>query len=450
MKFTESIFKAYDVRGKVGTEMTPEVTEAIGRAVADYLPTEGAVAVGFDMRPDSQELAEAMRRGLTMQGRDVWDIGQVTSDMSYFTVGKFGLAGSVMITASHNPGKDNGIKIYRDEVTAVGLDSGLAEIRDAVRDDKFKPEAAAPGKVTQHDIMNDWVEHCLKFVTSPIKPYRVAVDAGNGMAGLVMPEIQKQLPLKVTELFYELDGTFPNHEANPMKPENLKDLIEAVKRDKLDFGIAFDGDGDRAAFVDDLGRPVSGSDLISIMARHYLDLYPGASIVFEVRTSRATRELITEWGGKPVRTVAGRIDIGRKVKELDAPFGGETTGHLFFKENYDVDAALVGAIVFMVALSESGKKLSDLVNEYHRYATTPEHNFHVADAKAVLAELAEKYHDGEQDRLDGLTVNYPRWWFNLRVSNTEPVVRLNIEAETQDLLDEKLDEVSKVIEGAGS
>jgi phosphomannomutase len=447
MKFEESIFKAYDVRGKVGTEVTPAVTEAIGRAIADWLPTEGPVAVGYDMRPDSQELAAAMRRGLSRQGREVWDIGQVTSDMSYFTVGKFGLAGSAMITASHNPGKDNGIKIYRDEVTAVGLDSGLAEIRDAVKADRYKPEAEAPGKVVKHDILNDWVEHCMSFVTTPVKPFKMAVDAGNGMAGLVMPAIQQRLPLQVTELFYELDGTFPNHEANPMKPGNLQDLIEAVKSKKLDFGIAFDGDGDRAAFVDDLGRPVSGSDTISIMARHYLKLYPGAPIVFEVRTSRATRELIETWGGKPVRTVAGRIDIGRKLRELDAPFGGETTGHLFFKQNYFVDAALIGAIVLMVALSESGKRFSELVDEYHKYATMPEHNFEVNDARAVLDRLSRHYEDGSQDRLDGLTVNYPDWWFNLRVSNTEPVVRLNMEADNDELLQSKLSELKKLIEG---
>ncbi|HUD11879.1 MAG TPA: phosphomannomutase/phosphoglucomutase [Candidatus Saccharimonadia bacterium] len=447
MKFTESIFKAYDIRGKVGTELKPDLAEAVGRAVADWLPKTGAVAVGFDMRPDSQELAAAVRRGITRQGRDVLDLGQVTSDMSYFAIGELGLAGSVMVTASHNPGKDNGMKIYRDEVRAVGLDSGLAEIRDAVRDDRYKQEPAQPGEVTKHDITPEWIDHCLRYVTSPLASFNVAIDTGNGMAGLILPQIQKRLSLNVTELYYDLDGTFPNHEANPMKPENLKVLIETVKRDHLDFGVAFDGDGDRAAFVDDLGRPVSGSDLIAIIARHYLKLFPGAEIVHEVRTSRATRELIKEWGGRPVRTLAGRIDIGRKLRELNAPFGGETTGHLFFRDNYFADAAMIGMIVTMVALSESGRKMSELVNEYHRYAMAPETNFEVDDATAVLVRVGERYANGKQDRLDGLTVDYPDWWFNLRVSNTEPVVRLNVEAKDQEMLDAKMAELKKVIEG---
>ncbi|MDB5179226.1 MAG: Phosphomannomutase [Patescibacteria group bacterium] len=445
MKFTQSIFKAYDIRGLVGTELTPELAEAVGRALADFLPTEGPVAVGYDMRPDSQELAAQVKAGLTRQGREVVDIGQVTSDMIYFAIGRYNFAGGAMVTASHNPGKYNGIKIYRDKVRAVGLDSGLAEIRDAIAADKFKAPAAQPGGVREQNIIADWVEHCLKFVTSPLKPYKVAIDAGNGMAGAILPRIQSKLPFEVTELYYELDGTFPNHEANPMKMENLEDLIAAVKRDHLDFGVAFDGDGDRAALVDDLGRPVNGSDLLSIVAQHYLRLYPGAEIVHEVRTSRGTQELIKEWGGKPFRTKAGRVSIGTVMREREAPFGGETTGHLFFRENFYADSGLIGALVAIVALSESGKKLSELVDEYHRYATDNEANFEVADAKVVIARLKAAYADGKIDELDGLTVNYPDWWFNLRISNTEPVVRLNIEAENDATLSKKRTEVVKLI-----
>jgi phosphomannomutase len=450
MQITESIFKAYDIRGLVGTELTPELAEAVGRALADYLPAAGPVAVGYDMRPDSQELADRVKAGLTMQGREVMDIGQVTSDMIYFAIGHYGLAGGAMVTASHNPGKYNGIKIYRDQVTAVGLDSGLSEIRDAVAADRFKKAATEPGKVVPKDIVGEWVEHCMSFVKGDLKAYKVAVDAGNGMAGAILPVIQKQLPFEVTELYYELDGTFPNHEANPMKLENLEDLVKAVKEGGLDFGIAFDGDGDRAALVDDKGRPVGGSDLISMVAKHYLELYPGAEIVHEVRTSRATQELIREWGGKPFRTKAGRVSIGTVMREHDAPFGGETTGHLFFKENFFADSGLIGALVAVVALNESGKKLSELVDEYHRYANVPEQNFEVKDAKAVLTALREKFADGQQDELDGLTVNYPDWWFNLRVSNTEPVVRLNVEARDETLLEEKRGELVTLIEGDGA
>ena len=266
------------------------------------------------------------------------------------------------------------------------------------------------------------------------------------MAGAILPAIQPKLPLQVHELYYELDGTFPNHEANPSKVENLKDLIDVVLKEKLDFGIAFDGDGDRAALVDDLGRPVLGSDLIALAAKHYLKLYPGAEIVHEVRTSRAARELIQSWGGKLFRTKAGRVSIGTVMRERQAPFGGETTGHLFFKENYYADSGLIAALVAMVAITESGKKLSELVDEYHRYAMNPEQNFKVTDAKAVMEKLVQKYQDGQQDRLDGLTVEYPNWWFNLRMSNTEPVVRLNLEAKTEELLKEKTAELVSLIE----
>ncbi len=439
------IFKAYDIRGTVGDQLTPPLAKAIGRALADYLPVQGTVAVGYDMRPDSQELAAALRDGLMLQGRDVLDIGQVTSDMVYFAVGKLKIAGGAMVTASHNPGKDNGIKIYRDGAQAVGLDSGLEEIRDAVAADQFNAPADQPGRLQQRDIADLWVSHCLSFVSQPLKPFRIAIDAGNGMAGKILPAIQAHLPLTVQELYYELDGTFPNHEANPTKPENLADLVAVVQRDKLDFGVAFDGDGDRAAFVDDLGRPVSGSDLIALVAHHMLKLHPGAQIVHEVRTSRAARELIQEWGGHPIRVKAGRTYIGTTMRECDAPFGGETSGHLFFKENYFADSGLIGALVAMVAISESGQKLSTLIDTYHRYAMGPEVNFRVTNAIATLDRLAEYYQTGLQDRLDGLTVNYPGWWLNLRISNTEPVVRLNLEAKDQELLAAKQDEVTRII-----
>ncbi|HEX3082301.1 MAG TPA: phosphomannomutase/phosphoglucomutase [Candidatus Saccharimonadia bacterium] len=448
MNITESIFKAYDIRGLVGTELTPDLAEAIGKASADWFPQDGVVAVGYDMRADSQGLADRVKEGLTKQGRDVMDIGQVTSDMIYFAVGRYDLAGGIMVTASHNPGKYNGIKIYRDQVTAVGLDSGLAEIRDAIVADKFKAPAAKAGSITPKDIVDEWVEHCLSFVTTPLEPYHIAIDAGNGMAGAILPAIQRKLPLHVEEMYYELDGSFPNHEANPMKHENLADLIKAVKDGGLDFGVAFDGDGDRAGLVDDLGRPVDGSVLIAMVAKHYLELYPGSEVVHEVRTSRATRELIKEWGGKPVRTKAGRVNIGPVMLKDDAPFGGETTGHLFFKENFFTDSGLIGALVAMVALTESGKKLSELVDEYRRYVMPAEQNFEVEDAKAVLARLKDAFADGEQDELDGLTVNYPDWWFNLRMSNTEPVVRLNIEAKDQAILDEQRKRVVDVITNA--
>jgi phosphomannomutase len=442
----EHIFKAYDVRGKVGEELTPESVEHIAIAYANWLPVKGTVAVGHDMRPDSAELAKAFIRGLVKQGLDVWEIGQVTSDMIYFAVGKWDLAGGAVITASHNPGKDNGIKLYRDKVNAVGLDAGLADIRDAVLANKLGNPAAKLGKVTGRSITDDWVDHCLQFIDK-LPPFNIAIDAGNGMAGAILPHILPKLPLRVNEMYFEPDGTFPNHEANPQKLENLQDLIMAVKKDGLDFGIAFDGDGDRAAFVDDLGRPVLGTDVLSIVAKFYLQKYPRSKIVHDVRTSRATEELIHKWGGTPVRVKAGRVSIGSALRKLGGSFGGETTGHLFFKENFEADSGLIAALVTMQALSDSGKKLSELVDEYRRrYVMIPERNLEVKDDKKIVFDRLKKvFADAKQDELDGLTVNFPSAWFNLRASNTEPVMRLNAEAKSQDELDKLVAKVTKLI-----
>lgn len=440
-----SIFKSYDIRGKVGTDLNEQNTNQIARVFADYLPVAGIVAVGRDMRPDSERLAKAFIEGLQTQGRDVLDIGMVTSDMLYFAVGKYNLAGGAVITASHNPGADNGIKLYRDQVTPVGLDSGLAKIRDSVMAGDFKAAAEVTGTVTQRDITEDWVNHCLSFIKG-LQPFHIAIDAGNGMAGAILPHILPRLPLKVQAMYFEPDGTFPNHEANPQKIENLQDLRREVKENAYDFGIAFDGDGDRAAFVDDMSRPVMGSDLISIVARYYLQKYPGGSIVHDVRTSRSTQELISQWGGVPVRTKAGRVHIGTKLREIGASFGGETTGHLFFKENYEADSGLIAALVAMQAISDSHRKLSELVDEYHKYVMGPEINLEVADPQSALIRLREAFSDGEHDELDGLTVNYADRWFNIRASNTEPVMRLNAEARSQGDLDALIQRVRRVVE----
>jgi phosphomannomutase len=438
------IFKAYDIRGKVGTELNEDATKRIGRAFADWLPEQGVVAVGHDMRADSSALAASFIEGLRAQGYNVWDIGQVTSDMIYFAIGQFDLAGGAVITASHNPGEYNGIKLYRDKVTPVGLSSGLDVVRDAAMQSNFKPEAATPGSIEPRSITEEWVEHCMQFAPN-LKSFHIAIDAGNGMAGAILPHILPKLPLRAEEMYFELDGTFPNHEANPQKPENLADLSKKVIDMQLDFGIAFDGDGDRAGFIDDRGRMVLGSDLLSIVAYYYLQKYPGAKIVHEVRTSRATTELIKRWGGEPVRTKAGRVFIGAKLREVGAPFGGETTGHFFFTENFDADSGLITALVAMQAISDSGKKLSELVDEYHLYTMGPEINFEVDDPAQSLNDLRKVFSDGKQDELDGLTVNYADKWFNIRVSNTEPVIRLNAEAQTQTDLDALVQKIKEVI-----
>lgn len=445
MKINPDIFKSYDIRGKVGTELHPASIEAISRAFADWLPTKGIVAVGHDMRPDSAELAEAFMNGLVRQGYDVWDIGLVTSDMIFFAVGKWELAGGAVITASHNPGDDNGIKLYRDQVIAVGLDAGLAEIRDKVIEDKFEPAAQKPGAREKKNITNEWVTHCLGFVTE-LRPFTIAIDAGNGMAGAILPHILPSLPIKADEMYFELDGSFPNHVANPQDIKNLQDLIDKVTVEGLDFGIAFDGDGDRAAFVDDKGRPILGTDLLTMLAKLYLEKYPGAKIVHDVRTSRATQEFIREWGGEPIRTKAGRVNIGSHMRKVGAPFGGETTGHIFFKENYDADSGLITALVAMQALSDSNQKMSALIDSYRKYPMIPELNIETKqDKEAIFKRLSDAFSEGKQDRLDGLTVNYSDYWFNLRASNTEPLMRLNAEATSQKLLQDIVEKIVRIV-----
>ncbi|MBP9667432.1 phosphomannomutase/phosphoglucomutase [Candidatus Saccharibacteria bacterium] len=438
MSFPDGIFKAYDIRGIVGTELTTDTTYAIGCAIAQWLPVAGAVAVGRDMRLDSKDLANALINGLRSQGRDVIDIGEVTSDMIYFAVGNFDLAGGVVVTASHNTGDYNGVKIYRDKVTPVGLDSGLAEIRELAKHGNFE-DAPHEGSLEYKDITEPWVNHAISLVDPSSWPkLHIAIDAGNGMAGAILPSVLKRLPIATEQLYFELDGTFPNHEANPQKPENLKDLAESVRVHNCDFGIAFDGDGDRAGFVDDKGRPVLGTDIISIVANLILKRFPGSKIVHDVRTSRATRELIREWGGEPVRTKAGRVYIGALVREIGSTFGGETTGHLFFADNYDADSGLIAALFVIQAISESGKTLSELVDEYRHYVMPPEINFETSAKDSILNDLKVHYADYSQDELDGLTVEAETFWFNLRGSNTEPLLRLNIEGVSDDIVQKEL------------
>jgi phosphomannomutase len=445
MTFPSHIFKAYDIRGKVNSELTTELCQNVGAATAKWLPAQGVVAVGRDMRPDSKQLADAVVEGLRQQGRDVWDIGEVTSDMIYFAIGAYDLAGGIVVTASHNAGDYNGIKIYRDKVTPVGLDSGLSEIRDLAEKVNFVPNEHY-GSLTPKNITEEWVQHALSVVHPETWPkFNIAIDAGNGMAGAILPSVLQKLPLKAEEMYFELDGTFPNHEANPQDPKNLRDLIKKVQENGYDFGLAFDGDGDRAGFVDDLGRPVLGTDLISIVSKMILAEHPNSKIVHDVRTSRATKELITEWGGGPVRTKAGRVYIGALVRQVDAQFGGETTGHLFFKTNYDADSGLIAALYVIEALARSGKKLSELVDEYRRYEMPTEMNFETEHKDEVFTKLREHYAQWPQDELDGLTVEADNFWFNLRASNTEPVIRLNIEAIDQSTLETELSIIKQML-----
>jgi phosphomannomutase len=446
MSDIENIFKAYDVRGKVGSELTPEVVTKIGRAYADWLPNEGPVAVGRDMRPDSKELSDALIKGLREQGRDVQDIGEVTSDMIYFATGKFDLAGGVVITASHNPGAYNGIKFCRDGAKPIGEESGLFEIRDKVIAGDFTA-AEKPGAIIQKDVVEDWIAHVLSFIdASKLKPLHLAVDAGNGMAGKIFPELEPYVPFQVEEMYFELDGTFPNHIANPLEPKNLVDVQAAIKKHGCDAGVAFDGDGDRAVLLDEKGELVTGTVLTALLAEYFLKLNPGATVLHNAICGRAAVEAIEKNGGKAVRTRVGHSFIKGDMRKHGAVFAGEHSGHYYFKDNFMADSGLIAAVIGLYILSLSGKKLSELAAPYRKaYVQIPETNFEVEDKAAMLKKIAAESKDGESDMLDGLTVNFPDAWFNVRPSNTEPLLRLNAEATTQDELETLVAKVTALI-----
>ncbi len=443
MKFTESIFGAYDIRGKVPKELTPEVAHGVGKAMADYIPA-GKVAVGRDMRPDSQQLATSVTQGLTTQGRDVDDLGLITSDMMYFAVGKYEYAGGAMITASHNPGEYNGIKLTKKDVVPIATGSGLDEIKQALIKDKYKAEKKK-GKAIERDVLADWVKHALSFAPD-LKTLHIAIDAGNGMGGIVVPELRKKTPLKITGLFLEPDGTFPNHPANPLIFENLTDLIAMVKENELDCGIAFDGDGDRAFLVDEKGEVVSGSVLGALLITKFLKQNPGATILYNAICSRIVPETIKRLGGKGIRTKVGHGFIKAEMRKHNAVFACEHSGHFYFKDNYNADSGLIAVLCALEILSQSDKSLSQLLESFRSgYMESGEINFEVPNKDAVIKNIAKLFPDGKQDDLDGLTVNYPDWWLNVRPSNNEPLLRLNVEAKSQFKVDEVVAQVEALI-----
>ncbi|GAC1500958.1 MAG: phosphomannomutase/phosphoglucomutase [Candidatus Saccharimonadales bacterium] len=441
-----SIFKAYDVRGKVGSELTPEVSNKIGRAYADWLPETGTVAVGRDMRPDSKELADALIEGLRTQGRDVWDIGEVTSDMIYFAVGDNNLAGGVMITASHNPGDYNGIKFCMDEAKPVGEESGLLTVRDLALSGNFK-KIETKGSLKQKDLIEGWVNHVLSFIDpDKLKTLKIVVDAGNGMAGKIVPELEPFVPFEITELFFDLDGTFPNHIANPMEIKNLVDAQSAINKFNLDAGVAFDGDGDRAVLLDEHGEPLSGTVLTALLADYFLKLSPNSTILHNAICGRAAVEAIEKSGGKAIRTRVGHSFIKGDMRKHGAIFAGEHSGHYYFKDNYMADSGLIAAIIGLYILSLSGKKLSELVAPYRKaYVQITETNFIVEDKQAKLNKIAKVFKNQETDNLDGLTVQFKNTWFNVRPSNTESLLRLNAEARDKTELNEIVAKVTKLI-----
>lgn len=444
-----SLFKAYDIRGVVPDELTPEITRQIGRALVATLQAK-SVVVGRDMRISSPELAAALIEGIRDAGADVVDIGMVSTDALYFAIGKYGFPAGVMVTASHNPPQYNGLKIAREEARALSLDEGLDTIRDRVLANDlppFKP-ANERGSLEQRDILDAYASHMLSLVdTSKIRPLRIAIDAGNGMAGLTVPKVFSHLPVEVTPLYFKPDGTFPNHPANPIEPENTEVLRRTVVEKGYDLGAAFDGDADRVFLIDEKGYLVGGDMLTAMVASRLLDRHPDAAIVYNLICSRGVPELIEAKGGRPVRSRVGHSYIKETMRREDAVFGGEHSGHFYFRDNWFADSGMAALLNALEMLSEADKPLSEVIAPLDHRFRSGEINSEVADPGAVMTRIEDHYRSqgAEIDHLDGVTISFPTWWFNVRPSNTQPLLRLNLEADDRETLQKKTDEVLAMI-----
>jgi phosphomannomutase len=443
-----SIFKAYDVRGVYPSQLDEDASYRIGRAFASWAGA-GRVVLGKDCRLSSPALAGAFADGVTDAGTDLIDIGLATTDMVYFASGRMSTPGA-MFTASHNPPQYNGVKLCLAGAAPVGEDSGLTEVRQLAESIGPRRGTAAKGESRTQDMVQEYIDHVLSFADlDSFAPLTVAADAANGMAGLVVPPLFERLPCKLVPLFMELDGTFPNHPADPIQPQNQIDLKRAVTEHGADLGLAFDGDADRVFLVDERAEGVSGSMVTALVALGMLERHSGATILYNLICSRMVPEVIRDHGGTPIRTRVGHSFIKKIMAETGAVFGGEHSGHYYFREHYNADSGLVASMVVMDQISKAGKPLSELLQPLRRYAASGEINLEVEDKAAAIEGVAAAFADGRQDRLDGLTVEYDDWWFNVRPSNTEPLLRVNVEARTPELLEEKIASVLASIKGHG-
>jgi phosphomannomutase len=439
----DTVFKAYDIRGEVPDQIDAELARAVGAAFARFTGAP-RVLVGRDMRPSGVELTKAFAEGATSQGADVVDLGLISTDLAYYAAGSLD-APAAMFTASHNPAKYNGIKLCLSGARPVGQDTGLADIKELIQSGDM-PEADQKGTVSEQSLIDDYAAHVRSFVdTSSLRPLKVVADTANGMGGLVAPAVFEGLPYDLEVMFGELDGTFPNHPADPINPENLKSLQARVLQVGADVGLAFDGDADRVFLIDEKAEPISGSTTTAFVAKCILDKNPGAAIIYNLICSKSVPEIIEENGGRPIRTRVGHSFIKAVMADTDAIFGGEHSGHYYFRDNYRADSGLIAAMVVLEELSRVPEPLSELRKSLERYSASGEVNVEVEDPPGTLERVAEAYSDVEQERVDGLTVDFGDWWFNLRPSNTEPLLRLNLEANDGESCKQHLSEVLALI-----
>ncbi|MEY2580454.1 MAG: phosphomannomutase [Ilumatobacteraceae bacterium] len=447
----DTIVKAYDVRGTVPDQLNADVAHALGVGFARFAKAQ-RVLIGRDMRPSGPELVEAFISGVLEQGVDVVDLGLTSTDLVYFAAGKLDAPGA-MFTASHNPAQYNGVKFCLSGARAVGQDTGLAEIKSVAGDvlaGKGPLPASRSGSATSRNLLSAFADHVVSFIdASSMKPMRVVADTANGMGGLVVPAVFERLPQITLEVMYgELDGTFPNHPADPLQPANQRDLQARVVSGGFDVGLAFDGDADRVFVVDENGRGLSGSTTTALLAAAVLRSHPGSTVLHNLICSKAVPEVIRENGGVPVRTKVGHSFIKQIMAETGAVFGGEHSAHYYFRDNFGADSGLIASLIVLDEISRADTVLSVVRKPFERYSSSGEINTQVGDPVAVMARVAEHFADQQQDHLDGLTVDCGSWWFNLRPSNTEPLLRLNLEAGTRDDCNQRVVEVLALVTSA--
>jgi len=449
--FDSSVFKAYDVRGIYPTEVTAPLFHELGRAFVAFLGP-GRYAVSRDMRTSSPELAAAFIEGARLQGGHIIDYGMMGTDLMYFAVAADGLDGGAQITASHNPGEYNGCKMVRKEAFPLSGESGIREMKEMIFAGTIPPPPAQPGTVESRTILDRYRTHVLSFIDpGVIRPFDVVLDAGSGIAGMVAPLLFDGLPCRTTRLCFDVDGTFPNHEANPLLEENRRDITEAVIARKADAGIAWDGDADRCFFLDGTGEFIAGDFITALLAESFLMKHPGSTIIYDVRASYAVKDTVARYSGTAVMNRVGHAFIKRTMRERDAIFGGEVTGHYYFRDNFYADNGFIPALLILELMSQKGLSLRDLLKPLReRYFISGEINTRVASMTEVPAKLAllkREYGHGHTYELDGLSVEFADWHFNVRASNTEPLLRLNLEADTPEMMERRRDEVLAIIRG---
>jgi phosphomannomutase len=451
VRINTEVFKAYDVRGLYPSEINEELARQIGRGFVTYLGAR-RIGVSRDMRLSSPGLAAAFIQGAREQGADVVDYGMLGTDMLYFAVVHDELEGGAQITASHNPKQYNGVKMVRAGALPLSGDAGLGEICDMIVNDTIPLPAPVSGSVAPRNVIFEYVDKVLSFIDpSVIQPFTVVLDAGSGMAGLVAPLLFDQLPCKTTKLCFDIDGTFPNHEANPLLEENRKDITAEVLRQQADIGIAWDGDADRCFFIDGSGEFISGDFITALLAEAFLLKHPGSTIIYDLRASRAVKDTVDRLGGRPLMNRVGHAFIKRRMRDEDGIFAGEVTGHYYFRDYSYADNGFIPALLILELMSKKNKSLRDLLQPLReRYFISGEINTklgNMAEVPKKLAAIEARYEDADISKLDGISIDYPDWHFNVRASNTEPLLRLNLEAATPEMMEQKRDEVLSVIRG---